>query len=471
MGMNKAYPSTWLDAVKTLLQHRGRVLPDEWERAQIVRDATAQALEKDIDPTDILFEKAMAELEREHPHWAQILRLRYWDGETLAAIGHRVNRSQASVHRDLQAAMERLAHILWRWECRAEDAFRRAQYARLEPSTYDQLFGVESSLAALERNVLAADGPTIMVLTGMGGIGKTSLADALCRKLIVKRAFAAFGWVSLRPQISLWDERSFFRPISESQALEQIFERLAQQLLGPEGVSAPFSLENLLARLAHRLHRMPHFIVIDNLEILDGIAALMAELKRLAGPTRFLITSRVGHFEDPDAYHMKASPLDREAAIALLRHEGRRRNIRVLLEVGDDLLSTVYDKVGGNPLALRLVAGQLHTHSLSTVLDDLAQARGRSVTRLFAYIYRRAWENLEETEQSVLLAMPLLPPEGGAAEQLIAITGLSDEQVHDALETLVQQNLVDHYPAPVQSRYAVHHLTRTFLQEQAARWS
>ncbi len=470
MERAETYPPEFFDAVTTLLQHEGRVLPSGWESMQMVRDISLQGREQAELPTVLLLEDAMAQLEGEDPLLAKILRLRFWEGETLQNVGSKAHRSLASVHRDLKTGQEKLAQILWEREQKARDAFRAKQIERLEPSSYDRLFGIENSLNSLKSVLLDPEGPHILMVTGMGGIGKTSLADYLSRNLIDERAFAAFGWVSLRPTISLWDDRPFFQALSETQVLEQIFERLGRQLLGEGAISAPFSLQKLLERLEYHLKQSPHFIVVDNLEILSDLAPLMSELKRLAGPSRFIVTSRVSHFVDPNVYHFKAPPLTLESAKALLRHEGRKRNIRVLQEADDEVLADIYHRIGGNPLALRLVAGQLHTHSLKTVLDDLTQARGRSVARLFDYIYRRGWDNLDENAQRVLLAMPLLPPEGGVVEQIIAITGLSDEQVHDALEVLVQLNLVDHQPSLTESRYAIHSLTRTFLQQQAARW-
>ncbi len=470
MERAETYPPEFFNAVTTLLQHEGRVLPAGWDSMQFMRDVAQLAHERGELPATILLEDAMAQLEMEDPSLAEILRLRYWEGETLQEVGQKAHRSPASVHRDLKTGQEKLTQILWAREQEARKAFRDKQLQRLETPHYDRLFGIENSLSLLKEVLLDPEGPHILMVTGMGGIGKTSMADYLSRNLIDERAFANFGWVSLRPTISLWDDRPFFQPLSETQVLEQIFERLGRQLLGEGAIAAPFSLQKLLERLEYHLKQSAHFIVVDNLEILSDLAPLMSELKRLAGPSRFLVTSRVSHFVDPNVYHFKAPPLTLESAKALLRHEGRKRNIRVLQEADDAVLEDIYHRIGGNPLALRLVAGQLHTHALKTVLDDLAQARGRSVARLFEYIYRRGWENLDETAQRVLLAMPLLPPEGGVAEQIVAITGLNDEQVHDALEVLVQLNLVDHHPGLTESRYAIHSLTRTFLQQQAARW-
>ena len=109
-------------------------------------------------------------------------------------------------------------------------------------------------------------------------------------------------------------------------------------------------------------------------------------------------------------------------------------------------------------------------HALKVVLEDIEMARGRTVQELYEYLYRWAWNNLSESEQRVFLAMPLLPPEGGSYDQIVAITQMDESEVHDALERLVTLSLVEFRPGVESGKYLIHGLTRTFLQEQAAKW-
>lgn len=132
----------------------------------------------------------------------------------------------------MQAGLRHLADELWQQETEARQRFIAAQTARLEPPTYDQLFGVQPLVRHLMTLAREPDGPRLILLAGVGGLGKTSLADHLSRSLIAQRAFDSFGWVSLRPQISLWDARPYFQTTSPRQALESLFETLARQLLG-----------------------------------------------------------------------------------------------------------------------------------------------------------------------------------------------------------------------------------------------
>ncbi len=153
-------------------------------------------------------------------------------------------------------------------------------------------------------------------------------------------------------------------------------------------------------------------------------------------------------------------------ALRLVRVEARLRGLSELEAARDEELLPIYEIVGGNPLALRLVVGQIHTYTLDGVLADLAAARGERAEALFAYIFGRAWDSLDRVDRTVFVAMPLMAEHGGTTEDLAAITQLDPGDVHDALETLVAQNLVDCRGNLHAKRYTIHNLTRRFLEQQ-----
>ncbi len=228
-----------------------------------------------------------------------------------------------------------------------------------------------------------------------------------------------------------------------------------------------------LALLQDRLRDRPHLIVIDNLESLRDEERLLASLRGLADPTKFLLTTRRSHFHEADLFHFPVPELDAQDALALIRQEATVRNVPGIAQAADLDLQPIVATVGGNPLALRLVVGQLHTHSLGRVLDDLQQARGRRAAGIYDYIYRQAWQDLDETARRVLLLLPLVVDAGGAFDYLAemgAHAGLSPAQIGDGLEQLISRNLVDSRGDLHERRYSIHGLTRTFLQQEILGW-
>ncbi len=133
-------------------------------------------------------------------------------------------------------------------------------------------------------------------------------------------------------------------------------------------------------------------------------------------------------------------------------------------------LRPIIATVGGNPLALLLVVGLTHVHSLTVVLRHLREARGLPAENLYTYIYRQAWDALDERHRQVLLAMPLTALRGETLEFVAAICDLPLAVTADVLHRLYMLNLVTAGGDLHRRRYAIHSLTRTFLQEQVARW-
>jgi hypothetical protein len=143
----------------------------------------------------------------------------------------------------------------------------------------------------------------------------------------------------------------------------------------------------------------------------------------------------------------------------------------VLAAASDAELWPIYETVGGNPLAVLLVVGQTHLHRLDIVLHDLAVARGASVENLYTFIYRRAWEALDETSRLALLAMPLVNINGDSFDYIATLSDLPPAALTSALQRLITLNLVNSVGDLHQRRYSIHGLTRSFLIEQVVRWT
>ncbi|MCO6452901.1 MAG: hypothetical protein J5I90_19110 [Caldilineales bacterium] len=119
---------------------------------------------------------------------------------------------------------------------------------------------------------------------------------------------------------------------------------------------------------------------------------------------------------------------------------------------------------------MKLIAGHIHSHGLDHMLDALKGAYGSPIEEMYTYIYHEAWGKLSDTERVVLLVMPLSPPAGVTSEFLERTSGLSKGVFFDALNHLVTMNLIERRGELRQARYAIHNLTRTFLQSQVLKW-
>jgi hypothetical protein len=254
---------------------------------------------------------------------------------------------------------------------------------------------------------------------------------------------------------------------------DALIDGLSRQLLDDLANLDALSIDQKRALLKERLSEQPSLIVIDNLETLADLRNLLETARKLANPSKFLFTSRESRFYEPELFHYTVTELGLEDALRLVRAEAVLGNLPSVSDASDAELSPIYDTVGGNPLALRLIVGRLHVHSLERVLDDIQNARGQHATQIYTYVYYQIWQELDEIARRVLLLMPLATEKGADLEYLAAMGqhgGLTSSDVADGLGRLVARNLVDSQGDLHTRRFTIHALTRTFLQQQVLHW-
>lgn len=435
---------------------------------------------------------ALEVLQVSSPQKAELLRQHFIDGVPVFEIASQFNVSQTTIYKRQKQAIAYLAEVLSEMEYKAT-AFpgheekpiveeqevspmienkatalpRKNLEERLLLPSYLNLVGVSEALDLLKEVLILPEPPWIVSIEGIGGIGKTSLADALVRQLIEQGLFDDFAWMSTqRLTFSLGGTiESLVRP---ALTVDDLVDCLLKQLLGLS--SAQLSDKQAFNTLKYKLKERPHLIVIDNLETLPDISTLLPILRHLANPSQFLLTSRKSLYASPHIYHFIIPELSQANALQLVREEAHRRHLPHLIEAEDKALLPIYDTVGGNPLALRLIVGQTHIEPLEVILSDLKTACGETVQNLYTYIYRAAWDNLDEVTRRAFLSLPLAQKGGSDFAHLEAVSALGASELRHALNLLISLNLVDLVGKLGQRRYTIHQLTRTFLEQQVADW-
>ncbi|MEM7132444.1 MAG: NB-ARC domain-containing protein [Chloroflexota bacterium] len=337
---------------------------------------------------------------------------------------------------------------------------------------YDQLFGRKPLVQEVLNALVNEGGPSILALDGIGGIGKTALAYEICEAAWEDQHFDQIGWVSAEQQ-QLHIGNGIL-PVSGSLApsTTELLRSLAEQLLPEPALVQGMDHTELQAALQTYLDQSLHLVVVDNLETLEDMSLLVPELRRLANPTRFLLTARHSLHAEEGFSAVKVPELAQGDAINLIRHEARHSSSGKITTASDAALQSIWEVVGGNPLALRLVVGQLHSLSLNQVLSSLQEAQGASTEALYTYIYRQVWDSLSKEEHTLFLTTPLMPIQGESLEFLEAVSRLERKALLTSLHSLVTRNLIDHQPSLElqRSTYTIHSLTRTFLMEQVIKW-
>lgn len=341
---------------------------------------------------------------------------------------------------------------------------------RLPPTPDQRLFGIDERLARLEPLVMSNSRPWLISIEGIGGIGKTTLAHTLVQRLMDSGRFDDIGWVSAKQEEYVTGKgiRSVYDapPALDEEAL--IDALLAQLADGPYPIDNKFAKRAALHEL---LQKKSCLIVVDNLETVADYDALLPAMRHLARPSKFLITSRMSLEQESDIYAESTSELSKKDTIEFLRHVALEQRNNQLQSAEPAQLEEIYQTVGGNPLALKLVVGQTYFVPLKDVLSSIRLTQSADADQLYLYIYRQAWDMLSKAGRKLLLALPIVP--NGTFKQLIISSQLPPFQAHSAINELRTLSLIEIGQGQQQDepRYRIHRLTETFLMHEVVKWN
>lgn len=324
---------------------------------------------------------------------------------------------------------------------------------------YARLFGVDSLIQKLIGLLDDPDTPRLISIEGMGGIGKTVLAQAVVSRLVERGGLLRPAcWVSARQEKIT--ERGEVKSLDDpARSVDDIVARLAEQLLGP-GQLAGLSTADKLKRLESFLSAASYLIVVDNLETVVDSQTLPPALWPLAGTTRFLFTSRHTLQYFPYVQVVRVPELSFADSYALVQSELSRRGQEDT--VSEEMMDEIYSVVGGLPLALKLATAQIGRLPLNQILGGL-QLVNRRAQKMYDYIYSRTWYLLDEPARKLLLSMIDISPDGENVRWLRLMSVLPDDEFDEALTQLLDYSLLEiarSLPNPI---YRLHRLTVNFL--------
>lgn len=401
------------------------------------------------------------ELEKHDQMGARILTMRFVDNDIIQKVANKLYLSTDQVKRQQRAAIDFLTHLLLASEAAARNLRAQTLEAHLIPSTYSSLFGVEALAQTLYNGLISPDSPYVLAIVGMGGIGKTSLADMVVRQVIHAFKYEQIVWLRINSPNRIESD-------APSVTLEHLITQLAQQICPhvPSGTSS----ETLRVHVRQTLKAIPYLIVVDNLELEADAAFLVPLLNDLANPSKFLLTTRTQAPVQVGVFNLLLNELPAAEAAKLVRHHARSINLNDLAEATLDQIQPIYNVVGGNPLALKLVVSLSAVHALPDVLKDLVSVRSDQIENLYRHIYWHAWNTLSQESRQLLEVMPLASGVGIVPEQMLAISGLSQKQVWPAINELVNRSLLEVGGSTWERRYSLHRLTETFLRTEIIHW-
>lgn len=328
------------------------------------------------------------------------------------------------------------------------------QLAQLPSATYTNLVGVERVVAEILDLLAAEKAPYLVMLAGLGGLGKTAVADAVAQEAIQRGAFAQVIWVAV--------DRDPSAMPADSDIFMRVLAMLGEQLLPDKPPET--NPHKLLSRVRSKLNRHRCLIVIDNLEDREQTNRLISSLQGLVKPSKFLLTAR--HYPTPDS-EITVLPLpglSQEEALALFRQQAEISGIGELAQLPAEMFADIYHVVGGHPMALRLIPQLARRYPLAQVMADWQERGAGYIEQVYDSIYTALWQELQPSEKRLLAAMLSVAQVGAAPEHMRFVSDLPRHEFWPSVTKLVELCLLELRGTMAERRYGVHSLTLNFLQ-------
>ncbi|HTI21498.1 MAG TPA: BTAD domain-containing putative transcriptional regulator [Kutzneria sp.] len=293
------------------------------------------------------------------------------------------------------------------------------------------------------------DSHRVWMITGPGGVGKTSLA--------VHVAHLVRSWY---PDGQLYlDLRGQERPVEPAEALDRLLRGL-----GTPGAAIPATLDQRVALYRDRLADRRVLVVLDN-------AATEAQVRPLLPGTTAsaaLVTSRAVLAGLESAQVLPLDVLTSGDAVRVLTEALGEARVNAEPAAAEQLV----DYCGRLPLALRVAAARLVARPhwrLTQLVARLSDERRRLDELRFGDLDVRAsltlsYRELSEPQQRAFRLLARLDTPDFPAWVAAPLLGVDPDTAEDHVEALVDARLVDTvgWDALGQTRYRLHDLLRVF---------
>jgi hypothetical protein len=330
-----------------------------------------------------------------------------------------------------------------------------------EKPPYERLVGRDEALDTIIDVLQSPAGKQVIVISGLGGIGKTALAYESVRRVMASGRYEKLAWETAKSEEFTGTSIRVRRPQAINFAT--VLAGYARQLGFDALASQPPQV--LRFRLQNNLRQGNYLLVLDNLETLEAAQEAARELYEMVSPgrSRVLITSRARMADEAFVSEYFVRGLLEPDSLELLHDEAATRGADAILRADVALLKQIHTTVGGMPLALKLIVSQ----SLLGIAIDEELERLKGVVEeqeLYRFIYFAIWQKLSYAAQKLLIGAATFAT-SALRSMLQPVSELDEAAFNRAVPELVRASLMEtsYHALAAQKRYDIHAMTRWFV--------
>ncbi|KAL1207489.1 Disease resistance protein RPP8 [Cardamine amara subsp. amara] len=221
----------------------------------------------------------------------------------------------------------------------------REEYAN---KSENDLVGMEQSIEELVGQLVENDSIQVVSISGMGGMGKTTLARKVFHHDSVRRCFDGFAWVYVSQQFTQ----------------EHVWQRILQELQPHDGEILKMDKYAFQSKLFQLLKTGRYLVVLDDVWEKEDWDRMKAVFPSERG-WKMLLTSRnegVGLHADPTCFPFRPKTLTPEQSWKLCERNAFPRTDETELRLDEEMEAIGKKMVtycGGLPLAVKVLGGLL----------------------------------------------------------------------------------------------------------------
>jgi hypothetical protein len=292
-------------------------------------------------------------------------------------------------------------------------------------------------LEGLLQERLLDDRHPVVTMLGRGGVGKTSIAISVARKIAILGEFFSIVWFSAR-DIDLLPQGP--KQVQPDVLTLKEMARQFSSLMNPLGSSSKTfdHVAYFNSCLSGHSDVGPFLFIFDNFETVRSPVELFNQLNTFVRlPNKILITSRSRDFNGD--FSIQIGGMSRPEFDQLVDVAAHRLGIRTLL--ADPYLDDLYDESDGHPYIVKVLLGEVEALGRTASLQRVMASRDDILNALF----ERTWLSLAPAPRRAFLTLcgwrsmvPLV------ALQAALLRPANDRiDVDGAVETLIRTSLVE----------------------------